>query len=114
MDLAHGILAVLLASVCIASAVADFKLLPRIVESMEKLRMPTRLIPALGVAKIAGAIGLLAGLSNGALGTYAAVCLSVYFLLATGLHLRARDTVANTTPAAVLMLTAIATLLTGL
>ena len=105
---------VLLALVCVASAVADFKLLPRIVESMQRLRVPTRVIPALGIAKVAGALGLLIGFSNDSLGTYAALCLSVYFFLATALHLRARDTPANTAPAAVLMVVAVLTLVTGL
>ncbi|MEY2610020.1 MAG: hypothetical protein RLZZ128_669, partial [Actinomycetota bacterium] len=50
---------------------------------MQRLRMPTRIIPALGITKVAGALGLLVGLSNDALGTYAAVCLTVYFFLAT-------------------------------
>jgi hypothetical protein len=54
------------------------------------------------------------GFSNDALGSYAAFCLSVYFLLATVLHLRARDAAANTAPAAVLMVVALLTFVTGL
>lgn len=108
------VLSVSLALVCVASAVADFKLMPQIVESMQRLRMPTRVIPALGITKVAGALGLLIGLSNDALGTYAALCLGVYFFLATALHLRARDTAANTAPAVVLMVVAVLTLVTGL
>jgi hypothetical protein len=48
------------------------------------------------------------------LGSYAAFCLSVYFLLATVLHLRARDAAANTAPAAVLMVVALLTFVTSL
>jgi uncharacterized membrane protein YphA (DoxX/SURF4 family) len=114
VEITNVVLSILLASVCLASAVADFKLLPRIVESMQRLRMPTRIIPALGIAKIAGALGLVIGFSNDALGSYAAFCLSVYFLLATVLHLRARDAAANTAPAAVLMVVALLTFVTSL
>lgn len=114
MEVMNVVLSILLALVCVASAVGDFKLLPQIVESMERLRMPTRIIPALGIAKVAGALGLLFGLSNEALGAYAALCLTVYFLLATALHMRARDTLANTLPAAVLFLVALGALVTGL
>jgi hypothetical protein len=105
---------VVLAAVCVASAVADFKLLPQIVESMQRLRMPTRVIPALGIAKLTGALGLVVGFWNDALGTYAATCLALYFFLATALHLRARDTGANTAPAAALMVVAILALISGL
>jgi hypothetical protein len=101
MEVMNVVLSILLALVCVASAVGDFKLLPQIVESMERLRMPTRIIPALGIAKVAGALGLLFGLSNEALGAYAALCLTVYFLLA------------NTLPAAVLFLVALGALVTG-
>ena len=114
VDIANVVLSILLALVCLASAVSDFKLLPQIVESMQRLRMPTRIIPALGVTKVAGALGLLVGLSNDALGTYAAACLTVYFFLATILHLRVRDTAANTAPAAALMVVALLSFITSL
>ncbi|MBM3828485.1 MAG: DoxX family protein [Actinobacteria bacterium] len=114
MDVTNVILSVLLALVCVGSAVADFKLMPQIVESMQRLRMPTRVIPALGIAKVAGALGLVVGFSNGALGSYAALCLSLYFFLATALHLRAHDTLANTAPAAVLLVVAVLTFVTSL
>jgi hypothetical protein len=115
MSLASHILSVVLALVCIASAYADLKMMPQIVESMTKLKMPTRIIPALGIAKIAGAAGLFIGFSNNNnMRIYAAFCLAVYFLLATWFHVRVRDTVANTIPALVLCLVSIATLLTSI
>ena len=114
MSLASHILSVVLALVCIASAYADLKMMPQIVESMTKLKMPTRIIPALGIAKIAGAAGLLIGFSNNNLRIYAAFCLAMYFLLATWFHVRVRDTVANTIPALVLCLVSVATLLTSI
>ena len=114
MSLASNILSVLLALVCVASAYTDLTMMPQIVESMTKLKMPTRIIPALGLAKIAGAAGLLIGFSNNNLRIYAAFCLAVYFVLATWCHVRVRDTAANTIPALVLCLVSIATLLTSI
>ena len=114
MSLASNILSVLLALVCVASAYADLKMMPQIVESMTKLKMPTRIIPALGIAKIAGAAGLMVGFSNNNLRIYAAFCLAVYFVLATWFHVRVRDTAANTIPALVLCLVSVATLLTSI
>ena len=114
MSLASNILSVLLALVCVASAYTDLTMMPQIVESMTKLKMPTRIIPALGLAKIAGAAGLLIGFSNNNLRIYAAFCLAVYFVLATWCHVRVRDTAVNTIPALVLCLVSIATLLTSI
>ena len=114
MSLASNILSVLLAFVCIASAYADLKMMPQIVEIMTKLKMPIRIIPALGFAKLAGAAGLMIGFSNNNLRIYAAFCLSVYFVLATWCHVRVRDTTANTIPALMLCLISIATLLTSI
>ena len=114
MSLASNVLSVLLALVCVASAYTDLTMMPQIVESMTKLKMPTRIIPALGIAKIAGAAGLLIGFSNNNLRIYAALCLAVYFVLATWCHVRVRDTAANTIPALVLCLVGIATLLVSI
>jgi len=78
------------------------------------LKMPIRVIPALGIAKIAGAAGLIVGFNNNELRIYAAFCLAVYFVLATWRHVRVRDTAANTMPALVLCFASIATLLTSI
>ncbi len=114
MSLASNVLSVVLALVCVTSAYADLKMMPQIVEIMTKLKMPIRVIPALGIAKIAGAAGLMVGFSNNNLRIYAAFCLAVYFLLATWFHVRVRDTTANTIPALALCLVSIATLLTSI
>jgi hypothetical protein len=113
MDVLSTTLAVVVALVCLGSAVADFKVLPQILETMERLRMPIRIIPALGAMKVAGALGLLIGIWIDALGSYAAFCLSLYFLAATGLHLRARDTAAQTAPAAALFVLSVVTFVTS-
>lgn len=114
MSVTSHILSILLALVCLATAYADFTMMPQIVESMTRLRVPVRVIPALGVAKTAGAIGLLIGFSNINMRLYAAFCLTAYFLLATWFHLRVRDTKANTLPAAVLFAVALATFIASL
>lgn len=114
MSLASDVLSVLLALVCAASSYADFKMMPQIVESMTRLKIPIRVIPALGIAKIAGAAGLTVGFNNGDLRIYAAFCLAVYFILTTWCHVRVRDTAANTIPALALCLVSIATLLTSI
>ena len=114
MSLASNILSVLLALVCVASAYTDLTMMPQIVESMTKLKMPIRIIPALGIAKLAGAAGLMIGFSNDNLRIYAAFCLAVYFVLATWCHVRVRDTAANTIPALTLCLVSIATLLVSI
>lgn len=114
MSLASNILSVLLALVCGASAYGDFTMMPKIVESMNSLKMPVRIIPALGVAKTAGALGLLIGFNNDNLRIYAAFSLTVYFVLATWCHVRVRDTLANTAPALALLIVSLATLLTSI
>ena len=114
MLLASHVLSVVLAFVCVASAYADLKMMPQIVEIMTKLKMPIRVIPALGIAKLAGAAGLMIGFSNNNLRIYAAFCLTGYFVLATCRHVRVRDTAANTIPALVLCLVSIATLFTSI
>ncbi|MEY4230342.1 MAG: hypothetical protein RLZZ362_1191 [Actinomycetota bacterium] len=113
MDVLSTTLAVVIALVCLATAAADFKVLPQIVETMERLRMPIRIIPALGAMKVAGALGLLMGFWIDALGSYAAFCLSIYFLIATGLHVRVRDGAAHTAPAAVLFVLSVVTFITS-
>ncbi len=114
MDLTSHILSILLAIICFASAYADFTLKPQVVESLTHLKVPIRIMPALGIAKIAGALGLLIGFSNDGLRVYAALCLSIYFLLAIWFHLRVRDTLKGTAPAMVLCALSIATLITSL
>ena len=84
MSLASDVLSVLLALVCAASSYADFKMMPQIVESMTKLKMPIRIIPAFGIAKIAGAAGLMVGFNNHNLRIYAAFCLTVFLFWPRG------------------------------
>ncbi len=114
MNLISNVLSILLAAICFATAYADFTLKPQVVESLTHLKVPMRILPALGIAKIAGALGLLIGFANDDLRVYAALCLSIYFLLAIWFHLRVRDTLQGTAPAMVLCMLSIATLITSL
>ena len=114
MDTVSVVLAIVLAAVCAIASIADFKVIPQVIQTMERLRLPVRLIPVLGVAKLAGAIGLLTGLAIDALLVFTALCLTVYFALATWFHVRVRDDVVETAPAAALWLVSLATLFTAL
>ena len=114
MDTLSIVLAIILAIICAVSSIADFKTIPQVLQTMERLKLPLQLIPVLGVAKLAGALGLVIGLSIDALLVYSAICLTVYFVLATWFHLRVKDDLVETAPAATLSLVSLATLLTAI
>ena len=114
MDVANTVLSIVLAFFCATSALADFRGVPQILQTMERLRMPVRVVPALGVAKAAAAGGLLIGLGIDRLGTFTALCLSIYFVLAVGAHLRVRDAVVETIPALVMLALSITTFATSI
>ncbi len=114
MDVVNTVLSILLAFFCATSALADFRGVPQILQTMERLRMPVRLVPALGVAKLAASGGLLVGLGIERLGTFTALCLSIYFVLAVGAHLRVRDAVTETIPALVMLGLSVATFATSI
>jgi hypothetical protein len=73
------------------SAVADFLRLDRIRVGMERVGVPTRIMPWLGIPKAVAVAGLLAGLAVPWLAVAAAAGLVLFFLLAIGTHLRAGD-----------------------
>ncbi len=114
MNTANAVLGVTLAVLCLLSAVADFRLIPQVVQTVERLRLPTRIIPTLGIAKTAAGAGLLLGLAIDRLGIFAALCLSAYFVIAVAAHVRVRDAVVETMPAIVMMMLSMATFLTAL
>jgi predicted membrane channel-forming protein YqfA (hemolysin III family) len=113
----HGVpvlivLVILLAVVCVGSSLADWKKVPQIMESLERLNVPVAVRPLLPVFKMAGALGIIAGLRVKPLGIMAAFGLVLYFLGAVLFHMRAKDPVKESTPA--LALTAVAVLVLGL
>lgn len=89
----HVGLVVLAAGANTFSAVADFLRLDRIRAGMERVGVPTWLLPWLGVPKALAVAGLLAGLAEPWLAVAAASGLVLFFLLAIGTHLRAGDRV---------------------
>lgn len=60
-------------------------------EDLERLRLPSRLRFVLASAKGAGAVGLMLRRRRPRLARLASACLSLYFLLAVGAHVRVRD-----------------------
>lgn len=72
-------------------ATADLVPAQFVVNNATKLSLPTSMLPLLGVLKGAGAIGLLVGLAIPLIGVAASIGLILFFTLAVGAHLRARD-----------------------
>lgn len=104
VEVLSTVLAVVLILACWATALADFRRAPQIVETMERLGVPLRMLPILGAVKVAGGLGLLVGQWNDALLTVASLGLVLYFAGATAAHLRRKDEVQHTAPAVVLLL----------
>lgn len=82
---------VALAVVCAADAVMCLEPMAFIRACMEDVRFPARWWWTLPVVKSAAAAGLVAGLWVPALGAVTCCALVLYFVLAIGAHIRARD-----------------------
>jgi uncharacterized membrane protein YphA (DoxX/SURF4 family) len=104
------VLTFVLAFVCVASSLADLKGVPQIIESMERLKVPLGVRPALPMFKTLGAIAILIGLKMKGLGAAGAAGLVAYFAGAVWFHMRAKDAAKEALPAFVLMLLAAAIL----
>jgi uncharacterized membrane protein YphA (DoxX/SURF4 family) len=102
------ILTVLLTFVSVASSLGDWKGVPQILESMDRLKVPFGLRPLLPILKTLGAIAILVGLKVKGLGVAGAAGLASYFAGAVWFHMRAKDVAKESLPAFVLMLLAIA------
>ncbi len=111
VSLASRVLALVLIVVCFGGAVLDFRHHETAVSAMERFGMPKNFEVVAGVVKVFAGLGLLTGLfvdgGRGPLTTTTALCLTAYFLIATALHLRARDQARNVLPAAVLALSSL-------
>ncbi|UVS76619.1 DoxX family protein [Actinokineospora sp. UTMC 2448] len=90
MSTAYVVVAIVTAAANIAAAVADFLRAEWIVGNLAKYGLPESWLGPLGIAKAAGALGLLAGLVVPALGIAAAACLTLYFAGAVITVVRAR------------------------
>ena len=74
--------------------------LPPIAKILDDLGVPDRVRPVLPVVKAASAMGLLSVSWFPALARLTTAMLTLYFVLAIGAHIRARDKVVNALPAA--------------
>jgi DoxX-like family len=90
--------------VCVGSSVADWKKDPRIMESMDRMKVPVGVIPALPLFKMAGAAGIVIGLWSKPLGIAAGIGLVLYFVGAVFFHLRAKDPLKETAPAVLMLI----------
>ncbi len=99
------ILSIVLILVLAGSSIADFTHQARIVETMERLRLPKNFETIAGVVKVAAVIGLVVGLAvgpnraQGGLTVLVAWCLVAYFALAAASHLRVKDPINEVVPA---------------
>ena len=84
-----------------------------IAESLDTLGVPPEVARALPVVKVAAAIGLLSVLRFPGLARLTTAMLTLYFALAVAAHVRVRDRVVNTVPAASFLLTFAAMTLNG-
>lgn len=101
MFVAYVVLGSSLVLILLFSAFGKLTRQKQLVDQMHTLRVSPRIVPLLGVAQVAGALGLTLGLSVHWLGVLAAACITLYFLGAVGAHLRVHD-YKGTLPAAVL------------
>jgi len=85
------IITVLAAGANIYAATNDFIRPKWLLGNMSKLGVPESLLPILGVLKAAGGLGLLVGIRVPLIGIAAAVGLTLFFIGAVIMHLRARD-----------------------
>lgn len=112
MILTSYILGGLLAVVCIGSAGADFTRHPTVMQSLNRLGFKPGFERVCGAFKLAGGVGIVAGIWARTFGIFATECVAVYFLCAALAHLRVRDSAKDTAPAAVLLVLAIAATIT--
>jgi hypothetical protein len=79
--------------------------LPLIAKILDDLSIPPEVRWVLPVAKSAAAIGLLSVVRFPGLARLTTAMLTLYFVLAVGAHIRARDRIVNAVPAASFLVT---------
>ncbi|HLR98637.1 DoxX family protein [Mycolicibacillus parakoreensis] len=94
-------LAVLQAGDAVACAIP----VPYIAESLDTLGVPAQVRPVLPAVKVASALGLASASRLPRLGRLTTAALTLYFVLAVAAHVRVKDRVLNTVPAATLLVT---------
>lgn len=80
MFTAYIAVTVLAASANIWAATNDFRRLDWITANLDRLKVPRSWLPTLGILKVLGGIGLLAGLAAPWIGVAAAVGLVLFFI----------------------------------
>ncbi|WP_370666200.1 DoxX family protein [Streptomyces sp. IBSBF 2507] len=113
MFIGYVVLAVVLSLLLLASARGDITRDPKITEGLKAVGVKDSWFLPLGLIKIAGALGLLAGCFYRPFGIAAAIGVVLYFLGAVITHVRAGDKKGVGTPA-VIMLVSVAPLVLGL
>ncbi|MGB3286072.1 DoxX family protein [Mycolicibacter algericus] len=83
-----------------ADAVACAIPVPYIAKALDTVECPEQIRPILPIVKVASAVGLLSARRFPALARLTTAALTLYFILAVGAHIRVRDAVVNTLPAA--------------
>ena len=102
MSVLSSSLAVVLAVVCLASALADFRRHPEVMATLDRLKIPAQRAVLLGLIKVAAASGLLIGFAVRHLQLITGAALVMYFAIAVTSHVRVRDGVRHAAPAFVL------------
>lgn len=97
---------VALAAVTAIDGVACIGPVSYIRQALDRIDCPPRIRRLLPPVKFASALGLVVGIWVPVLGLVTSAAMVVYFVIAITVHVRARDTVANTA-GAVLMLAAV-------
>lgn len=73
---------------------------PYIATALDTVQVPQRVRPVLPIVKAASAIGLLSVHRFPGLARLTTAALTLYFVCAVGAHIRVRDSIPNTVPAA--------------
>lgn len=89
-----------LAALQAADAVACGIPVPYIAKALDTVGCPQQVRPILPIVKAASAIGLLSVHRFPVLARVTTAALTLYFILAVGSHIRVRDSIPNTVPAA--------------
>ena len=103
MEVDYPALAIVLIVFQIGDAIACIGPIPPIKRGLDTIGCSPRLQRRIPFVKLESAVGLTIGLWVPILGALTIVALVVYFVVAIAFHVRARDTVLNTTPAAVVL-----------
>jgi DoxX-like family len=90
MFAAYIAVTVLAASANIWAATNDFRRLTWITANLDRLKVPDSWLPTLGILKVLGGLGLLAGFAAPWIGVSAAIGLVLFFIGACAFTLRVR------------------------